>query len=48
MHARILTKPLQNTARHKIRYIPCLNGRNGKFGLVDVVDNYKGTKNGKI
>jgi len=39
---------LQNTAAQDSLYTLALNGRNGKFGLVDVVDNYKGTKNANL
>lgn len=39
---------LQNTEAQDSLYTLALNGRNGKFGLVDVVDNYKGTKNANL
>jgi len=39
---------LQNTAAQDSLYNLALKGRNGKYGLVDVVDNYKGTKNANL
>tara|TARA_R110002012_G_scaffold321191_3_gene548012 strand:- start:63606 stop:64379 length:774 start_codon:yes stop_codon:yes gene_type:complete len=39
---------LQNTVAQDSLYTLALNGRNGKYGLVDVVDNYKGTKNANL
>lgn len=39
---------LQNTAIQDSLYTLALNGRNGKYGLIDVVDNYKGTKNANL
>lgn len=38
----------QNTTEQDSLYNVALNGANGKYGLVDVIDNYKGTKNANL
>ncbi len=39
---------LQNPFAQDSLYNLALNGANGKYGLVDVIDNYKGTKNANL